>query len=79
MFIIIGLLILILILKVLSIPFNIALKLFINAVAGAIVLIMVNLILSNFTHIIPMNALNCILVGIFGLPAVLIMVIIYVL
>lgn len=79
MFIVVGLIILGLILKILSVPFKVALKLFINGLAGAVVLIVINLILSKFTTIIPMTPLNCILVGIFGLPAVLIMVIIHVL
>lgn len=79
MFLIIGFIILGLILKILSVPIKVAFKLFINAVAGALVLLAINLILSNFGNMIPLTALNCILVGIFGVPAVLIMVLIYVL
>lgn len=79
MFVIVGFIVLALILKILSVPLKVAFKLFINAVAGALVLLMVNLILSNFGNIIPTTPLNCILVGIFGIPAVLIMVLVYVL
>ena len=48
-----------------------------NAIAGAILLLIVNLFLSNFGAIVPLTNLNCILVGIFGVPAVIVMVIYY--
>ena len=78
MFFIIGGVILFLILKILSVPFKIIFKLVVNAIAGAILLLIVNLFLSNFGAIVPLTNLNCILVGIFGVPAVIVLVIYYV-
>lgn len=77
MFFIIGGVILFLILKILSVPFKIIFKLVVNAIAGAVLLLIVNLFLSNFGAIVPLTNLNCILVGIFGVPAVIVMVIYY--
>ncbi len=77
MFFIIGGVILFLILKILSVPFKIIFKLVVNAIAGAILLLIVNLFLSNFGAIVPLTNLNCILVGIFGVPAVIVLVIYY--
>ena len=78
MFFIIGGVILFLILKILSVPFKIIFKLVVNAIAGAILLLIVNLFLSNFGAIVTLTNLNCILVGIFGVPAVIVLVIYYV-
>ncbi|KGF07569.1 hypothetical protein HMPREF1634_03950 [Tissierellia bacterium S7-1-4] len=78
MFFIIGGVILFLILKILSVPFKIIFKLVVNAIAGAVLLLIVNLFLSNFGAIVPLTNLNCILVGIFGVPAVIVLVIYYV-
>ena len=78
MFFIIGGVILFLILKILSVPFKIIVKLVVNAIAGAVLLLIVNLFLSNFGAIVPLTNLNCILVGIFGVPAVIVLVIYYV-
>lgn len=77
MFFIIGGVILFLILKILSVPFKIIFKLVVNAIAGAVLLLIVNLFLSNFEAIVPLTNLNCILVGIFGVPAVIVLVIYY--
>ena len=77
MFFIIGGVILFLILKILSVPFKIIFKLVVNAIAGAILLLIVNLFLSNFGAIVPLTNLNCILVGIFGVPAAIVLVIYY--
>ena len=77
MFFIIGGVILFLILKILSVPFKIIFKLVVNAIAGAVLLFIVNLFLSNFGAIVPLTNLNCILVGIFGVPAVIVLVIYY--
>lgn len=77
MFFIIGGVILFLILKILSVPFKIIFKLVVNAIAGAVLLLIVNLFLSNFGAIVPLTNLNCILVGIFGVPAAIVLVIHY--
>ena len=77
MFFIIGGVILFLILKILSVPFKIIFKLVVNAIAGAVLLLIVNLFLSNFGAIVPLTNLNCILVGIFGVPAATVLVIYY--
>ena len=72
-----GIIILFLILKILSVPFKIIFKLVVNAIAGAVLLLIVNLFLSNFGAIVPLTNLNCILVGIFGVPAAIVLVIYY--
>ena len=77
MFFIIGGVILFLILKILSVPFKIIFKLVVNAIAGAVLLLIVNLFLSNFGAIVPLTNLNCILVGIFGVPAAIVLVTYY--
>lgn len=77
MYFISGGVILFLILKILSVPFKIIFKLLINAIAGAVLLLIVNLLLSNFDLFVPLTKLNCILVGIFGVPAVIVLVIYY--
>lgn len=77
MYFISGGMILFLILKILSVPFKIIFKLIINAIAGAVLLLIVNLLLSNFDLFVPLTKLNCILVGIFGVPAAIILVIYY--
>lgn len=77
MFFIIGGVILFLILKILSVPFKIIFKLVVNAIAGAVLLLIVNLFISNFGAIVPLTNLNCILVGIFGVPAAIVLVIYY--
>ena len=77
MFFIIGGVILFLILKILSVPFKIIFKLVVNAIAGAVLLLIVNLFLSNFGAIVPLTNLSCILVGIFGVPAAIVLVIYY--
>ena len=77
MFFIIGGVILFLILKILSVPFKIIFKLVVNSIAGVVLLLIVNLFLSNFGAIVPLTNLNCILVGIFGVPAAIVLVIYY--
>lgn len=77
MYFMIGGVSLFLILKILSVPFKIIFKLIINAIAGAVLLLIVNLLLSNFDLFVPLTKLNCILVGIFGVPAAIILVIYY--
>ncbi|MCI6609363.1 MAG: pro-sigmaK processing inhibitor BofA family protein [Ezakiella sp.] len=77
MYFIIGVGILLVVLLLLAVPFKIMIKLLINALAGAIVILMVNLVLSNFEIIIPLTKFNSILVGIFGVPAAILMGIYY--
>ena len=55
MYFIIGGVILFLILKILSVPFKIIFKLIINAIAGAVLLLIVNLLLSNFDLFVPVS------------------------
>lgn len=77
MYFVMGVGILLAALLILAVPFKIMIKLLINALAGAILILMVNLVLSNFGTVIPLNELNSILVGIFGVPAVILMGIYY--
>ncbi len=59
--------------KLLKISFRIVKSLVINAVAGGILLFVVNLLLSNIGKEIPLNLFTAIFVGIFGVPAVIIL------
>lgn len=51
-------------------PFRLILKLVLNAVVGAIVLILLNLVGGTIGVMIPLNPLNALITGFFGLPGV---------
>ena len=51
-------------------PFKIILRLILNAVVGAIVLIVLNLLGGTIGVILPLNPLNAVITGFFGLPGI---------
>ncbi len=57
--------------KLLLAPFKLLLKLMFNSVLGAVAIILINLIGSAFSFSIPLNPLNAVLTGVFGVPGVL--------
>ncbi|MGN0659406.1 MAG: pro-sigmaK processing inhibitor BofA family protein [Emergencia sp.] len=66
-----GALILIFLLgKALTAPLRVILRLLLNSVAGAVLLLVINFIGMNFGIMIPVNAVNALTVGILGIPGV---------
>ena len=52
-------------------PFKLILKLGLNSILGAAAIVIINLIGQSFHFMIPLNPLNALLTGVFGLPGVL--------
>ena len=71
----IGLLILWILCKILSFPVKVIGKLIVNALVGAVVLFLFNLIGGFFGLSIPINALSAIITGILGVPGVILLLI----
>lgn len=64
-----GTLILIFLLgKALLIPLKMILRLLINSLVGAVLIIVINYIGMNFGIMIPINAVNSVTVGVLGVP-----------
>lgn len=70
-----GLLILWVLCKILSFPVKVIGKLIVNALLGAVVLFVFNLIGGFFNLSISINALNAIITGILGVPGVILLLI----
>lgn len=68
----VGIAILFIVLKILALPMKIIIKLLINAVVGGVVIVVVNLIGANFGFAITLNWITALIVGILGVPGVLI-------
>lgn len=64
-----------LIAKLLSAPIKIVFKLFINAVVGAIALIIINYIGAFFSFHIDLNIISAIIAGVLGVPGIVILII----
>lgn len=71
----IALIILYVILKVLSLPIKIIIKLLVNALIGGIVLFLINLIGASFGLVLDITWLTAVIVGFFGVPGVIIVMI----
>jgi pro-sigmaK processing inhibitor BofA len=75
-----GVVIILAVCKILSKPFKLAMKLIINSIVGLLTIYALNLVLGYFAlPLIALNALTCLLVGIFGVPVMIILLIISVL
>ncbi len=72
----IGIGILFIVLKVLTFPAKLVTKLLINGVVGGVIVFLVNLIGANFGFAIDLNWITAIIVGILGIPGVIVAVII---
>ena len=70
-----GLLILWLICKLLSFPLKVLWKLIINAILGAVILLLFNLVGGFLNLSIPINALNALITGVLGIPGVILLLI----
>lgn len=68
----VAFIILYVILKVISVPVKIILKLMLNALIGGIVLFLLNLIGGRFGLVLDINWLSTLIVGFFGVPGVII-------
>lgn len=70
-----GLLVLWLICKLLSFPLRVLWKLVINALLGAAILFLFNLVGDFFSLSIPINALNALITGVLGVPGVILLLV----
>ncbi|NMM64119.1 pro-sigmaK processing inhibitor BofA [Clostridium sp. P21] len=61
--------------KIFSWPLKILIKLVVNALLGAVLLIIVNIIGSYFNFYIGINAVTALIAGFFGIPGVIFLVI----
>ncbi len=68
-----GLLVLWIICKLLAVPVRILGKLVLNAVVGAIILIVINFIGGLVGFSLPITPFSALLTGVFGLPGVLLL------
>lgn len=71
LYFVLGIIVLYLSGRLLLAPFKLLLKLGLNAILGAAAIVIINLIGNSFHFMIPLNPLNAMLTGVFGLPGVL--------
>lgn len=72
---IIGVAILFVILKILSLPMKLIIKLVINGLIGGLIIVLINLIGANFGFVIDLTWITALIVGILGVPGVIIVAI----
>ena len=70
-----GILILWLVCRLLSFPLKVVWKLLLNAVLGAVALFLFDLIGGFFDVSLPINWLNALVAGVFGVPGVILLLI----
>ncbi len=73
--ILIGVGVLFIVLKLLALPMKLIIKLVINGLVGGLIIFLVNLVGLNFGFTIDLNWLTAIIVGILGVPGVVIVAI----
>lgn len=71
----IGIAILFVVLKILTFPMKLIIKLLINGVIGGVIIFVVNLIGANFGFVLNLNWITALIVGILGVPGVVIVAI----
>lgn len=71
----VGLVILFIVLKLLTLPMKLIIKLLINGVVGGIIIFVVNLIGVSFGFTINLTWITALIVGILGVPGVVIVAI----
>ena len=69
-----AVLVVIVLVRVISAPIRLIFKLLINTIIGFAILFLVNLIGQNFGITIEMNVLHAVIVGIFGIPGVIVLI-----
>ena len=62
--------------RLLLAPYRVLLKCALNSLLGAIVIVLINLVGGPIRFTIPLNPLNALLTGVFGLPGVLLVFVI---
>lgn len=70
----VALIILYIVLKIIAAPVKIIIKLMINAFVGGVVLFLINLVGANFSFVINITWLTSLIVGIFGVPGVVLVI-----
>lgn len=75
--IVIGLIVAVLVFAILKLSFKMILKLLLNAAVGFVIIFVVNAFISMVGAEIPINLFSTVFVGIFGVPAALILVVYY--
>ncbi|WP_102399577.1 pro-sigmaK processing inhibitor BofA family protein [Haloimpatiens massiliensis] len=71
----IGIVLMVILVKLLAWPLKILLKLIVNGVLGAVLLILVNLVGGAFGLSIGVNAITALIAGFFGVPGVIFLII----
>ena len=61
-------------LKIIAAPIKLIFKLLLNTLSGFVLLFLANIISSFFDFSIPINLLNCLISGVFGIPGVIFLV-----
>ncbi|MBO6093293.1 MAG: pro-sigmaK processing inhibitor BofA family protein [Oscillospiraceae bacterium] len=69
-----AVIVVIVLVRVISAPIRLIFKLLINTIIGFAILFLVNLIGQNFGITIEMNVLHAVIVGIFGIPGVIVLI-----
>lgn len=70
----VALIVLFLVLKIIAAPIKIIIKLMINALAGGVVLFLINMIGASFGFVLDINWITSLIVGIFGVPGVILVI-----
>ena len=71
----VAIIVLFVILKLLALPLKIIIKLMFNALIGGVVLFLLNIVGARFGLIIDINWISTLLVGFFGVPGVILVLI----
>lgn len=61
--------------RILVVPIKIILKLILNSITGAILLILINFIGANFGILVPINIITAVTVGILGIPGTIMLLV----
>jgi len=77
--ILIIIIVLALVLKLLKLPLDIIIKALLNAFLGYIILLIINYFGAGYNIYIPINFFTSLFVGVCGVPAVILLLIVYVL
>ena len=73
----IAILVLYIVLKIISLPLKVIIKFMINALLGGIVLFIINLVGAQFGLVLNINWITSSIVGLLGIPGVIIVVIMH--
>lgn len=70
----VALIVLFLVLKIIAAPIKIIIKLMLNALAGGVVLFLINMIGAGLGFVLDINWITSLIVGIFGMPGVILVI-----